>query len=479
MTIVFALTLPVLLLGTSMAMDLAGASRTKLRLQNSVDAATLAAAAEPRDDEGSRLNAATASIENNFAPEEIDELDLTIELEVDDNRTVNLIATATYDQKLLGLFGVDDYEFEVTAASPLLERPPLHIALVTDTTNSMAGPNMRAMRRAVEQLLDKLRDSDDDVKISLVPYSQYVNIGLDKEGEPWLDTSLTIHEETTRRPRRCRPEVEVIEPRRCRPTGEIVRHPILDDGIVTGYRDERIRECTPRVTRPTGETVCRDERVDTQTTRFHFTGCAGSRDAPWDLAAEASASQPIRAAMKPHNDRGRRQKVTCGQPLTPLTDDLSLVERRVASLVPNGDTYLPSGLMWGWRTLDPSVPFTEAAGAAHDTVSAVILMTDGGNVINRNTGAAPWNGYHFNRRRRGQPGLDHFSQLCNAVKTDGHQIFTVAYALDPDFVGGDTEGALRSCASSSGHAYVADNAGELADAFESALDSLSQVRLSR
>ncbi len=66
----------------------------------------------------------------------------------------------------------------------------LEIALALDTTGSMTGSKLEALkdsaRRMVDSLLDRARE-DGDVLISLVPFGQYVNVGLDNRRQSWID----------------------------------------------------------------------------------------------------------------------------------------------------------------------------------------------------------------------------------------------------------------------------------------------------
>ena len=61
-------------------------------------------------------------------------------------------------------------------------------------------------------------------------------------------------------------------------------------------------------------------------------------------------------------------------------------------LVAQGETYLPSGLIWGWRVLSPTAPFTKVEASANQPASTIssyhnprwrkimVLMTDGEHV---------------------------------------------------------------------------------------------------
>ena len=71
--------------------------------------------------------------------------------------------------------------------------------------------------------------------------------------------------------------------------------------------------------------------------------------------------------------------------------DTNLLKTNINALNASGDTYIPTGLMWGWRTLTSEIPYTEAVTAAEAQSKGVskhiVLMTDGENVTSKSTGS--------------------------------------------------------------------------------------------
>lgn len=54
----------------------------------------------------------------------------------------------------------------------------------------------------------------------------------------------------------------------------------------------------------------------------------------------------------------------------------------INALVADGNTVIPAGLLWGWRVLSQTVPFTQ--GAPYDDekwIKALVLLTDGENMV--------------------------------------------------------------------------------------------------
>ena len=63
------------------------------------------------------------------------------------------------------------------------DSPPLEVILVLDKTGSMAGAKLEALKAAAAELVEQIMDGE-NVRVGIVPFAQYVNIGLDLRNEP-------------------------------------------------------------------------------------------------------------------------------------------------------------------------------------------------------------------------------------------------------------------------------------------------------
>lgn len=163
---------------------------------------------------------------------------------------------------------------------------------------------------------------------------------------------------------------------------------------------------------------------------------------------------------------------SCAVELLPLTRNLQQVRTRINGLVPSGRTYLPAGLMWGWRTLTESEPFTEAQAtnvAGQQTRKVMLFMTDGSNTL-RQIGTD--HGGNNNATTRAAANIV-TEDVCDAAKADGVEIYTVALQVS---VAG-TRDLLEGCASSPAQAFDAQNEAELVDAFQQIGRELGRLRL--
>jgi Flp pilus assembly protein TadG len=93
-----------------------------------------------------------------------------------------------------------------------------------------------------------------------------------------------------------------------------------------------------------------------------------------------------RAADAPVLTKGRGPNYSCTtKAITPLTDvsteeGLTAVKAAIDEMVPNGNTNVPEGTAWGWRTVSHGEPFPEGrleTEKGNDKV--VIVLTDGAN----------------------------------------------------------------------------------------------------
>ena len=130
---------------------------------------------------------------------------------------------------------------------------------------------MDALRSAAQSLLQDLDLLDADVKVSLVPFGQYVNIEF-AEGESWLDldddgmTDFVNNEPFTKKDR--------LTDNVCTPTGRIIPGQVRRRDGVFLSQDPDYEEisCTGATFGP--------EYIDYRNYQIDYAwhGCAGSRD---------------------------------------------------------------------------------------------------------------------------------------------------------------------------------------------------------
>jgi len=375
MALTFAISAMFILAGIGAAIDFSTASSKRNTFQSLADIAVLAAAQSGETNQNTLLNIARNVVDaNNFSGEV-----LTVSLVLTASGQVEVSVSGAQETMLMSMFGQSQINVNVMAASPLTTSAPLHIALVLDVTGSMSGSKLSTLKTASTDLVDTLEDFDNGaLKISVVPFAQYVNIGVSYSAEPWLDLP------------------------------------------------------------------------------FNWQGCVGSRLTPGHEQVAYGVVQ------MPGLD-----SIICSSEIQPLTSNFNAVRSTISGLGASGWTYIPAGLIWGWRTLDTNAPLTEANIAfADNTENVLILMTDGANTRSKSLLT--------------HDGVDTAdantvtANLCTNVKTDNIKIYSIAYDVtDPT-----TIALMSACATQPTMFYDAGNSAALKQAFEDIGASLLKLRLS-
>src|SRR5262245_21470432 len=181
--VAFALAMIPLCAVLGVAIDYLRASNLRLDLQGVVDAAVLAAGAEGGDDETVLRNTISLYIDANLRTAGRAALG-AVRVSFGKPATIRVEAEAASQNTLLNLVGID--RTPVAVASEAVRANMLEVALVLDNTGSMKGAREAALRKAVGELTDTLMIDPADVKMALVPFSQYVNVGLENRTASWL-----------------------------------------------------------------------------------------------------------------------------------------------------------------------------------------------------------------------------------------------------------------------------------------------------
>ena len=156
----------------------------------------------------------------------------------------------------------------------------------------------------------------------------------------------------------------------------------------------------------------------------------------------------------------------------PLTEDKDALKAHVQSLTANGGTAGHIGLAWGWYLISPSWNsiWPQASKPldydAKHNMKAVILMTDG-----------DFNSYH---PTAGKSSLRREQDLCHTVKAEPAKItvYTVGFQVPSNVQKtGDGRTILEYCATTPAYAFNASNGNELAAAYRSIAQSISELRI--
>lgn len=463
--VLFAISAIPVLLCVGAAVDFSRLAAARVAAQSAADSAALAAARQRVDDEDELKRVAEAFARSNLWGTNAGNASIRTFLYDRVKREIRLTVSGSVPTTFWAITGVDFLPYEVEARAVRGVNGTLGVALVLDNTWSMNGERLSALKQAAEDLVTTITtDRSFNVKVGLVPYADYVNVGVEHRNAAWLDVPP---ERTVQTPRTC-----TTRTTRTRCTrGEFRSCTRIIDGQPEHY------DCTPN--------RCTEEPSPPYefctgggTTAYRWFGCVGSR-----TVAEARLSDGRPAVPYPGILSTSRN---CLNPIVPLTQDRNALVAAIRQMVVNvgsykPETYIPAGLIWGINVLSPTSPFTE--GAAYDSSNrrprkVMILMSDGANTLS----FRPSDGQHVayssspaNRQAEMTAAYNDMNAICDYAKSKKIEIYTIAFNIDDHAA----RQAMQKCATHAGNVFDASNRQGLMTAFATIAAAIQDIRLSQ
>src|SRR5690606_21868159 len=184
-TIIVALALTTLLAASGFAIDGLRAYALRAELSRAVDAAALAGGRSLYKDD---LNETVQSVfAANFPPGAFDAVVDNPSVEPNlDTQSLKVSVTATLPTTLLRVIGKDRLQVHASSTTQSESGRGMELALVLDTTGSMSGSKIAALKSASRDLIDVIygnRETVENVWISVVPFAGRPNI---KPWQSWI-----------------------------------------------------------------------------------------------------------------------------------------------------------------------------------------------------------------------------------------------------------------------------------------------------
>lgn len=365
-----------------------------------------------------------------------------------DEDLISLDVSGEMPTKIMQIIGQEVMPLGTEAAAVFGEPSSAEIALVLDTSYSMSGTRMSTLRVAAEDMIDTLVQEDSEaVKMSIVPFATYVNVGTDKKGESWLEveadkstTSYNCWIQNSWYKKNCTRE----------------SYSCSKDGKAKTCKrwvcDPKEKEDAPR--------KCKNQ---TSTQTWH--GCVKSRPDPYNIEDTQYSTKPVEGFITSGS-------WACPTPIRELTNDIDDLKDTVKDLNADQNTYIATGLTWGYRTLTDNAPFTEALSKADLNAKngrkALVLMSDGAN-----TKSPKANGKHNGNDKIAANNIT--EEVCDEIKSDGIELYTIAFEIDDSV----TKTLLRNCATDPDFYYDAKNSADLKQAFEKIGESFRDIALAK
>lgn len=470
------LSLP-LIIAAGVAVDYSRHVASSKHLQELADITSLTLAAS-REQNSDKLNAmALDMIESNRDPSRLSSVEIaSLVASADD---IDLDLRGTIPATFTGILG---YEYLPSVASALAERAlrgNVEVALVLDNTWSMSDTDAKGkskietLKTAASQLVAELLKADEGaVKIGLVPYADYVNVGTEYRNESWLDVPADYT--TTPSARSCEWRNTKTVCDRQKPKTTCTR---VVDGVSETYScGGGCEEGYSRTVDVEPYEVCSGGG---QGTSYSWYGCIGSRRSGDTRLHDNNSSVRYPGYLD--------TRIECPTPIVTLTSKKQTLVDAINEMVINRGgyykpfTYIPAGLIWGLNVLSPDKPFNDAEAYDNRNLrprKVAVLMTDGENTLRFNSG----NGKHVKFNGNAANQQQQFDQtnadtvaICDYMKSKGIEIFTVAFMVED----ATAKSILEGCASEPENYYDATDSDDLLAAFSGISNSLRVVRLAR
>jgi Flp pilus assembly protein TadG len=446
--IIFSIAIVPMLILAGAGVDMIRANNVRTTLQSAADAAALAGGGSDSATTEELTLIALKYLAANGVAESVDALNVSEITNDAETGAFRVRVSGKLKTSFMAVAGLSSMDVEAVSEVKRGASGPMELVLALDTTYSMVeNDKIETLKAAATEMVNSVMTSG-SVKVGVVPFSDYQQLGMEYAGKSWLNVPNDIHDSykscTTTYPDK---------------SGCTTQTTCYSDGVPYSCS---VENCThwgdPE------ETNCSVVNYV-----YKFDGCVQSRP----QAYHDSIADP---------DTEKYPGVTwnCGSKIRELTTEKSDVLASIDALYPSGNTYIPSGLIWGWNMLTPEEPLTAAAPMAEVSAKggkkAMVLMTDGANTM------APHAtyGYFSNPYDLGYgSGSDYAngitSSLCEKIKAEGAVLYTVAFDVEDATV----ETMLQNCATDPAKSFVADDAAQLLQAFKDIGTSLTQLRLTR
>lgn len=414
--------------------------------------------------------------------------------------TVTLTVVASMPTYFLRLINIPTLPIGVTAVSRRPEAGPLQLVLALDTTASMndkpadglsEDKKIKLLKDAASRLVNSLMTDRTKglTSIGIVPFSNYVNVGVRNPVPNWLNVPPSW---TWNIKNWCgkwsNPKIKDCVPG-------------YYDCVVDGFMKTNgcYRNCIDQA-----NNVCLDPKDISRT--YVWRGCVGTRtaiDFPTDPVtnARATTTQDFGEVITQPVDfpyPGFLDGTSCANEIMDLQTDRQTVLDKLTSLTVGNDTFLPSGMVWGWNVLDPAEPY--AAAMSDDNLVAVggrrvlVLMTDGKSTLSPRVNAADptktdgtlypnGSGSLTNAWKDGSKTSALILTLCQNIRNANIVLYTILFDVN-DTV---TQDLLEECVGEPNispsvpvderHYFEARNKDDLNNAFEAIGRQVMQLRI--
>ena len=456
--------------------DYSRAVETRNQLQHAADAAALAGGRSLVDGGRNFKKRGRKSFKENYKNAKYaDKVKFRIK-KIKDGVRVDV--SARIDTTFLAIVGYKTIDMKVFSEIGV-SNTKLEVALVLDNTGSMQGRKINTLKKSARALVKAVmrkKGKNKHTRIAVVPFADYVNIGMANRKEPGVYVRNDYTVKTTHPGGTSCYNTYPDSTRSCKTTGGspgwwgTCYGSSTNDGIVSHYSYRCRKGGSSGTTTCTGSygravRKCRSYPTTYSYTRYKWYGCVGSRKNPLDTRDD-TYSKKVPGLLATSNNCKPSEMLR-------LNDNRRVVLKALNSMKADGETYIPSGLMWGWRAISKGIPFAD--GVAYGKTPAerkkrrkvIVLMTDG---INTKSPTYPeHNGSDTARANRLT------AKICKNIKKKHITVYTIAFEVKNSAV----KKLLKDCVGNGGAYFDAKSSKELKMAFQNIALALMNLRLTR
>lgn len=413
------------------AVDYSHANNVKAAMQAALDSTALMLARDAPNLSNTELNSkALTYFTALFNRPEAKNITINASYTTTSGSKIVVDGSATVPTTFLGVIGYDNVDIGGSSTAAW-GSSRLRVALALDNTGSMASDGkMTALKAATKSLLTQIKDSasqNGDVYVSIIPFSKDVNVGSGNYNANWINWSD------------------------------------WDDNNLVCKGWNKHGQCNSW------------EKANHNT----WNGCITDRG-PSNAPGNSTWDQVVTLPNNTANSKWpAEQYPACPVAMKGLTYDWAALDSLVDSMVPNGSTNQPIGLVWAWQSLVGGGPLTAPPkNSNYQYHDIIVLMSDGLNTQNRWFG----NGFQTSTpvdNRMYQTGNG--SGTCANIKASGVTIYTIQVNTSGD----PTSELLKNCAGTKqkiydpSKYYMVTTANGLAKVFTEIGSELTQLRVAK
>lgn len=478
-----------LIMAAGVAVDYGNAVSVQARLQAAVDSAALAAGREANMSNSDLERIAKDYFHSNFGTP-ANAGTPSMELTVNDNGLM-VEGSVTVNNYLTKVAGFDTTR--ISASSEVTkEATGLEVVLVFDNTGSMGSQSrLSTLKVAAHDFVEILfgpREVADTLKIGVVPFSQFVNVGPDKSDAYWVDTNganqlsrenfqgSSWHNWRAWEAINNRSWTGCVESR--------VGNMSVDDVLPVAGNANTLFPPAFYPDEPGNNTYRAYFKVGGQKNYYYNSYLNDSRTN--SLTRRQEHQGKYNNANVTSTSRGPDKGCNI-QPIQALTNVKAPVLTTINNMQADGYTHVAEGVGWGLRVISPGEPFTEGVEYSdEDITKAMVLLTDGENTFNSETNhnRSTYTAYSFLHQTRvgsanywtaisKQNAL--LSRACDNVKNAGIVSYSFAYNVPSQ----TQRNLIKNCASDPEKYFDPPSNAALVQNFQQIADELRKLHLSQ